>query len=49
MGFSFVESFGGVLLLLLEWKILKIAANSELGVDITLGDVEFFDVEEPFS
>ena len=42
-----VKPLDSVLLLLLEWEIVKVTADSILAVDTFLGDVEVLDVEEP--
>ena len=41
-----VKPLDSVLLLLLEWEIVKVTADSELVVDALLGDVEVLDIEE---
>ena len=41
-----VKPLDSVLLLLLEWEIVKVTADSELVVDTLLGDVEVLDIEE---
>ena len=43
-----VKPLDSVLLLLLEWEIVKVTADSELVVDALLGDVEVLDVKEAF-
>ena len=41
-----VKPLDSVLLLLLEWEIVKVTADSELVVDALLGDVEVLYIEE---
>ena len=41
-----VEPLDGVLSLLIEWEIVKVATDSKLTVDTLLGDIEVLDVEE---
>ena len=43
-----VKPLDGVLLLLFEWEIIKVTADSKLAVDTLLRDIEVLDVEETF-